>query len=167
PSAGHYGLAELEELGRLHAGITLNIDNLRQEASNTNVIEYHGNTKRIVCPRCHTERPFDITKEQRPGPRCECGEYMKPDVILFGEAIPHRALLESETLAHTCDVAIIVGTSAQVFPAAGIPFTAKDNGAFIIECNVQPTEFTRTITDVFLEGPCGETLPRLVNWVRR
>lgn len=167
PNPGHYALAELERLGHLHAVITQNIDNLHQEAGSTNVIEYHGNTKRIVCLRCHTERPLDIAKEQRPGPRCACGEFMKPDVVLFGEAIPHRALLESEALAQSCDVILIVGTSAQVFPAAGLPFTAKDAGAYVIECNVEPTEFTRTITDAFLRGPSGETLPRLVNWVRR
>lgn len=167
PNAGHDALAELERLGHLQAVITQNIDNLHQEAGNSNVIEYHGNTKRVVCLRCHRHRPFDLAHEQRPGPLCEeCQELMKPDVVLFGEAIPHRALIESERLAQHCDVILVAGTSAQVYPAAGIPYTAKDCGAFVIECNVRPTEFTRSITDVYLQGPSGETLPRLVNWVR-
>lgn len=167
PNPGHYALAELEQMGHLNAVITQNIDNLHQEAGSANVIEYHGNTKRLVCLRCHESHPLDLRTISRPGPRCMCGEYLKPDVVFFGEPIPHRALIEAETLAQRCEVVIIVGTSAQVYPAAGIPYTAKDNGAFIIECNVRPTDFTRTITDIFLEGPCGETLPRLVNWVRR
>ena len=168
PNPGHLALAELERLGHLHAIITQNIDNLHQEAGNSNVIEYHGNTKRVVCLRCHHHRALNLATEKRPGPICpECHELMKPDVVFFGEAIPHRALLEAERLAQHCDVMLVVGTSAQVYPAAGIPRTAKGCGAFIIECNVQPTDFTRGITDVFLEGPSGEILPRLVNWVRR
>ncbi|MFP4500469.1 MAG: SIR2 family NAD-dependent protein deacylase [Candidatus Hydrogenedentota bacterium] len=167
PNTGHLALAELEKMGHLDAVITQNIDNLHQEAGNTKVIEYHGNTKRVVCLKCHTHRRFDAAEEPDIGPRCECGLTMKPDVVLFGEPIPHQALLESERLASTCDVVIVVGTSATVYPAAGIPFTAKQHGAFIIECNTQPTEFTNTVTDVFLQGSSKDTLPTLVNWVRR
>ena len=167
PNAGHRALAELEAMGHLMGIITQNIDNLHQEAGSTNVIEYHGNTKRVVCLKCHEHRAFVAENEPPDGPRCYCGRIMKPDVVLFGEAIPHQALIESETLASTCDTVIIVGTSATVYPAAGIPYAAKQNGAFIIECNTQPTEFTRGITDIFLQGRAAETLPRLVNWVRR
>lgn len=167
PNPGHLALAELEKLGHLKAVITQNIDNLHQEAGNSRVIEYHGNTKRVVCLKCHTHRPFDPAKESRPGPICTCGLIMKPDVVLFGEAIPHEALLDAEELATTCDVVIIVGTSATVYPAAGLPFTAKQHGACIIECNTEQTEFTQSITDVFLRGRAKDTLPRLVNWVRR
>ncbi len=167
PNPGHKALAELEKMGHLVGVITQNIDNLHQEAGNTKVIEYHGNTKRVVCLKCHTRRRFSPAEEPDIGPRCECGLTMKPDVVLFGEPIPHQALLESERLASTCDVVVVVGTSATVYPAAGIPFTAKQNGAFIIECNTQPTEFTNRITDVFLQGSAKDILPTLVNWVRR
>lgn len=162
PNPAHYALARLEEIGRLQAIITQNIDALHFHAGNTSVIEYHGNTDSIVCPACHRRRHIDLAQRKLGAPRCECGGYMKPDVVLFGEIIPPRALLQSETLAQTCDVLIIVGTSAQVYPAAGLPYTAKDQGAFIIECNTDKTDFTRSITDVFLQGPAGITLPRLV-----
>jgi NAD-dependent deacetylase len=72
-----------------------------------------------------------------------------------------QAMLQSQALAQTADVVIIVGTSAQVYPAAELPYAAKENGAFIIECNVEPTDFTNTITDVFIEGRAGTTLPAL------
>jgi NAD-dependent deacetylase len=62
-------------------------------------------------------------------------------------------------------VVLIVGTSAQVYPAASLPLVAKENGAYIIECNIEPTDFTRRITDAFLQGPAGETLPQLVGLV--
>jgi NAD-dependent deacetylase len=90
---------------------------------------------------------------------------MKPDVVLFGEFIPQHAVFESEALAQSTDVVIIVGTSATVYPAAGIPFTAKQHGAYIIECNLEPTEFTTRITDTFLQGKAGTTLPELVGMV--
>ena len=86
---------------------------------------------------------------------------MKPAVVMFGELIPQYALYESEALAQKCDVMVVVGTSAQVYPAAGLPFTAKERGAYIIEANLEPTEFTERVTDSFLVGPCGETLPKL------
>lgn len=165
PNPAHYALARLEEKGFLQAVITQNIDALHQRAGSNTVIEYHGNADILVCSACFRRRRMDISHRDHGAPRCECGGYMKPNVVLFGEIIPPQALLQSETLARTCDALIIVGTSAQVYPAAGLPYTAKDGGAYIIECNVQPTDFTRTITDAFLQGPAGETLPRLADMV--
>jgi NAD-dependent deacetylase len=162
PNPGHFALAELEKRGHLHAIVTQNIDNLHQAAGNSKVIEYHGNAQRLYCLHCGTRRPLDLAGLNGRAPECECEEVMKPDVVLFGESIPKHALYESEILAQTCDVIIVVGTSAQVFPAAGIPYTAKENGAYVIECNVEPTDFTETVTDTFLRGPAGQTLPRLV-----
>lgn len=161
PNPGHLALADLERQGRLEAVITQNIDNLHQEAGNAKVIEYHGNARRLQCLQCHARRPLVIAEIQDSVPECQCGAVMKPDVVLFGENIPRHALFESEILAHACDAIIIVGTSAQVFPAAGIPYTAKENGAYVIECNLEATDFTRTITDAYLEGPAGTTLPEL------
>jgi NAD-dependent deacetylase len=92
---------------------------------------------------------------------------IKPDVTLFGEMIPSDALFEAEQFAQQCDVVIVVGTSAQVFPAAQLPFTAKRHGAYVIEANIERTDFTGTVTDAFLEGRAGETLPRLVELVRQ
>ena len=166
PNPGHYALAELEEIGHLNAIITQNIDGLHQEAGNSSVIEYHGNAATLMCPACHRRRPMDLEQRKLGAPRCECGGYMKPDVVLFGEMIPPEALFRSEALAQTCDVLISVGTSAQVYPAAALPITAKEQGAYVIECNTEKTMFSHTITDAFLEGPSGQTLPRLLELVK-
>ena len=162
PNAGHLALAQLESSGRLDAVITQNIDGLHVRAGNKDVIEFHGSTTHLSCPDCARRSPMDLSRRDFGAPRCQCGGAMKPDVVLFGEMIPPDALMRSQVLAQQCDALIVVGTSAQVFPAAGLPYTAKENGAFIIECNTEPTAFTHAVTNVFLEGPAGETLPRLV-----
>lgn len=166
PNPGHYALAELEALGRMEAVITQNIDNLHTAAGSAKVIEYHGNAHWIVCPACRTRRAFPHGTQIQGAPRCDCGKPMKPDVVLFGELIPPAALREADGLAMYCDLLLIVGTSATVYPAAQLPYTAKDHGAFIIECNIEETEFTGSMTDIFLEGPAGAVLPELVRRVR-
>ncbi|MEX2015621.1 MAG: NAD-dependent deacylase [Candidatus Hydrogenedentales bacterium] len=160
PHAGHRALAELEQAGRLSAVITQNVDNLHQEAGSRRVIEYHGNSRRVVCLDCRAERPFDAAAERPAVPRCGCGGLLKPDVVMFGEMIPQRAMLQAEAYARAADVVLIVGTSAQVYPAAELPLTAKRNGATLIEFNVSETDFTPFV-DVFVQRPAGETLPEL------
>jgi NAD-dependent deacetylase len=167
PNAGHYALARLEEMGILKAVITQNIDDLHFKAGNTAVIEYHGNAGRLMCPACHRRRDMDLAHRKLGAPRCECGGYMKPDVVLFGEMIPPNAMLQSDQVARTCDVLLIVGTSATVYPAAALPAAAKEHGAFIIECNTEETQFTHSVTDAFLQGPAGEMLPQLLLEIER
>ncbi|HDP35768.1 MAG TPA: NAD-dependent deacylase [Candidatus Hydrogenedentes bacterium] len=166
PNPGHYALAELERLGHIKAVITQNIDALHQHAGSNTVIEYHGNADQIACTACFRHRAMDLSQRALGAPRCECGGVMKPDVVLFGEVIPEYAMKTSDMLARGCDVLIVVGTSAQVYPAASLPYLAKEHGAKIIECNTQPTNFTGVITDIFLEGPAGQTLPKLVALVK-
>lgn len=165
PNPAHYALAKLEELGHIKAVITQNIDALHHHAGSKTVIEYHGNADQIACTACFRHRKMDLSQRALGAPRCECGGIMKPNVILFGETIPDYALKTSDMLAKGCDVLIVVGTSAKVYPAASLPFLAKENGATIIECNIEPTSFTQVITDYFLEGCAGETLPKLVDYV--
>lgn len=162
PNPGHYALAELEKYGKLSAIITQNVDNLHQTAGSERVIEYHGNNRRLRCLSCRRTADYALANETSGIPHCYCGGILKPDVVLFGEDIPQQALLQSAAHAKTAEVVIIVGTSAQVFPAAELPFIAKENGAFIIECNLEETDFTQSITDVFLQGKAGTTLPALV-----
>lgn len=166
PNPAHLALAQLEEMGHLRAVITQNIDSLHYEAGNSTVIEYHGNARVLVCPACRRRRTMDLAFRSVGAPRCECGGYMKPDVVLFGEAIPHNALFMGDTLAKGCEVLIVIGTSAQVYPAASLPYTAKQWGAQIIECNTQETDFTQTITDIFLEGPAGKVMPALIDRIQ-
>jgi len=164
PNPGHLALANMEELGALRAVVTQNIDNLHQRAGSKKVIDYHGNAVRLHCLDCHRRRPLDTTElSNEEPPRCACGAILKPDVVLFGEMIPTYALYEAEALAQNADVVLIAGTSAQVYPAAGLPHTAKRHGAAIIECNIEKTDYTRDVTDIFLDGETGTTLPLLLS----
>jgi len=164
----HKALAELEALGYLKAVITQNIDNLHQEGGSREVIEYHGNASRLVCRKCgshYSAEEYDISTRQIP--KCSrCSQILKPEVVFFGEMIPNEALVQSHNLAQFADAVIVVGTSALVYPAASIPYEAKERGATIIECNVEKTGLTRQITDIFIEGPAGQTLPRIVKAVK-
>ncbi|MCX8042487.1 MAG: RNA polymerase subunit sigma, partial [Thermodesulfobacteriaceae bacterium] len=92
PNPAHVALAKLEELGHLVAVITQNIDNLHYEAGSKTVIEYHGNARTLYCPACRRRRPMSLSHKNHGAPRCECGGFMKPDVVLFGEPIPSQAL---------------------------------------------------------------------------
>lgn len=166
PNPGHHALTELQSMGRLEAIITQNIDNLHQESGSVRVIEYHGNGRHMRCVVCAGPAPLDLSQRSEVAPRCDCGGVMKPDVVLFGEHIPRDAMEAADVAAETADVVIIVGTSATVYPAAQLPVTAKQHGAFIIECNLEPTDFTPYVTDVFLKGPSGSVLPKLVDAVR-
>ena len=167
PNPAHYALAQLEQMGLLDAVVTQNVDNLHEAAGSKRVIEYHGNARWLVCPRCRHRDPLDLTQHGDSPPYCFCGSLMNPDVVMFGEVIPSEALVESARLAESCKVLIVVGTSAQVYPAARLPVLARENGAFIIEANIEETDFTHTVTHAFLQGPAGETLPKLVEYVQR
>ena len=85
PNPGHYALAELERMGILKAVVTQNVDNLHQDAGTKNVIEYHGNAKWLICPRCRHRDPLDLSQHRDTPPYCFCGTLMKPDVVMFGE----------------------------------------------------------------------------------
>lgn len=167
PNKAHYALAELEKINLLKAIITQNIDNLHQEAGSRNVIDYHGNTKNLVCMSCHSEyNVSEFRLSDKKIPCCgSCGRILKPSVIFFGENIPFHALHESQKYAENADVVLVVGTSAVVYPAAGIPRTAKMNGAVIIEFNLEETEITSSLTDIFIKGSAGKTLPELLKHV--
>lgn len=163
----HKALARLEEKGYLKAIITQNIDNLHQQAGNKNVIEFHGNASRYECLKCGTEYAAEeIIIEERKPPECKkCSFILKPGFVFFGEMIPQSALFESERLAGSADAILVIGTSAVVYPAASIPYMAKRNGARVIEMNLAKTGLTASISDVYIEGPAGKTLPKLLEYI--
>jgi len=161
PNLAHKALGRLEGLGLLEGVITQNIDNLHQEGGSTNVIEFHGNSKTLICLWCNRQYGFKEMADQMP-PVCTCGKYLKPDIVLFGEAIPLDALNASFDMASTCKALLVVGTSAQVTPASTIPGVAKGAGAIIIEINLEPSMLTASVTDIFLQGHAGELVPALV-----
>lgn len=163
PNAAHIALAKMENMNLLKAVITQNIDNLHQAAGSRKVIEFHGNARSLECLSCGEVYQADEIKIGNMPPRCtECDSILKPGFIFFGEAIPLQAIYESELLASTADAILVIGTSAIVYPAASIPFTAKANGAQVIEVNLESTPLTNSVTDVFLKGSASMVLSRLL-----
>jgi NAD-dependent deacetylase len=165
PNPAHIGLFELESLGYLHCVITQNIDNLHQSGGTANVIEYHGNGSSLSCLFCGTVYPA-VEKRGGNPPRCSCGKILKPDVVMFGEAIPVEALNRSFDLASKSEALLVIGTSATVSPANTIPSIAKRNGAVLIEINMERTHLTDSMTDIFLQGNAGTIVKSLVSEVK-
>jgi NAD-dependent deacetylase len=161
PNPGHYALAELARRVPRLTLVTQNVDGLHQRAGSQGVLEYHGS---ILRDRCTVEQVIaDRSEESRHGlPRCAaCGGLLRPDVVWFGEAIPAGPMLAAAEAASRCDVFMSVGTSSQVYPAAGLAENARDAGATVIEVNPQSTALSGTI-DIALAGASGILLPRLV-----
>jgi NAD-dependent deacetylase len=161
PNAGHAALAALEAAGLLSCVVTQNIDGLHQAAGSRRVLEMHGNWRTMSCLRCRRRVGSDTVPLARLPPLCACGGPLKPDVTLFGEIIPAGLIEQAWKEARSCDCLLVVGTSAEVAPAASLPVAAHDAGAFLIEVNVEVTSITDTLVDLRLEGPAAIILPRL------
>jgi len=166
PNPAHVGMGELEKMGYLECIITQNVDNLHQAGGAEHVIEYHGNASTLSClwcGKCYDARD----KRNESPPKCRCGRVLKPDVVFFGEAIPGDALNQSFQLASSAQALMIVGTSALVSPANTIPAVAKQNGAKVIEINMEETHLTHTLTDIFIQGSAGHIMSDLVAQVKK
>jgi len=174
PNPGHRALAEMEKMGILKWTITQNIDGLHQKAGSRKVLDYHGNAFRHRCVACGSRfesGAFDLKKlleEDRLPPLCSgCGGVLKSDVVHFHEPIPFDVAEQSLEEASRCDVALICGTSAVVYPFARLPQVAKQrppgNKCIIVEVNAEPTPLTeRGISDYLLQGKTGQVLPQII-----
>ncbi len=164
PNPAHFFLAKLENANKLSAVITQNIDNLHQEAGSKEVIEYHGNSRRLVCLECGRTYASDDLNLNKDLPLCEHDHaVLKPDFVFFGESIPEQAVIRSTEEAGKADVMIVIGTTGEVMPASLIPRMASNNGATIIEINPEETVYTESITNIFLQGEAGEVCTKLAN----
>jgi NAD-dependent deacetylase len=165
PSPAHLALGALEKAGFLKAVITQNVDGLHQEAGNTNIIEYHGNMRNLVCLKCRKKIPLkQEVLTAMPYPTCDrCNKAMKPDGVFFGEQIPISAIEAAHEAVENCKIIMIIGTSGVVYPAAEVPFQAASRGAAVVEINVNPTPFTSAVTQYFLEGSASQVLPRIID----
>ena len=163
PNAAHSGLSVLEKMNILRAIVTQNVDGLHQAAGSRRVIEYHGNLDELICVYCWKRYPTRARWVPGVLPLCDCGEILKPNVVLFGEPIPWLAQEQAEEEARTCGVLLVIGTSAQVSPACDIPRLAKASGAAVLEINPEPTSLTASVADIHLQGSASEVLRRLLN----
>ncbi len=162
PNNAHKGLAKLEKRGILKTVITQNVDGLHQKAGNTDVIEFHGNFARHRCMQCDTRTETrNLVMTQIP-PKCDCGGIFRPECVFFGEMIPQEAMWRSRHAASNCDIMLVVGTSANVQPAAYMPVIAKNSGAKIIEINTETTPLTGHISDHILLGKAGKIMDLLI-----
>ena len=161
PNPGHYALAELEKRVSNFTLITQNVDGLHELAGSHNVLRLHGSIWRVRCLGCNNER-FDrrIPFPEIP-PKCECGGTLRPGVVWFGEALPQDVWQAAENAARTAELFLVIGTSAVVYPAAGLAQIAKSSGARVVEINIAETQLSDQI-DQFLQGPSGELLPQLI-----
>ncbi len=176
PNAGHYALAELEKIGVLKCTITQNIDSLHEKAGTEHLLEYHGSVAKLRCISCNARfrrDEFDLQKlleENKLPPRCpKCQGIIKTDGVFFGEPIPSDVAEQSLEEAWKCNLMLICGTSAVVFPFANLPRVARQAaGATIIEVNAEPTPLTEErISDYLIQGKTGEILPMIVEEVKK
>ncbi len=164
PNMAHHALANLEGKGLLKNIITQNIDNLHQEAGSQEVIEFHGTSHHLICTQCGRHFGIEEVSMNSLPVKCDaCGGLVKPDFIFFGEGIPRDAYEKSLDAARQAAVFLVIGTTGEIMPASQIPFLAKENGAKIIEVNTEPSKFTSTVTDIFLQGKATEVMQQLVN----
>jgi NAD-dependent deacetylase len=162
PNPGHFALAALEQ--RLGSDrftvVTQNVDGLHRAAGSRNVLEIHGSIARIRCTGCGERR--ESTEELPEQPRCgTCGEWLRPDVVWFHEMLPEDVWERAIIATYESGVFFVVGTSAVVYPAAGLIDVARRKNVPVVEVNLQATAASGRV-DVSLFGPSGEVLPRLV-----
>jgi NAD-dependent deacetylase len=160
PNPAHKVIAAWQDQFAELTLVTQNIDGLHQKAGSKNVIELHGSIWRTRCISCGARFESPLTG-RRPDACLACADRLRPDVVLFGEMLPAGAFEKAAARAVKCDLCFVVGTSAIVYPAAGIPEIAKSAGAFVCEINPERTPLSNVCNEV-LQGKAGEVLPQLL-----
>lgn len=161
PNPAHLTIAEMQSHFKDVTVVTQNVDNLHRRAGSKKIFELHGNIERNFCINCkkfHNEE-LDFSAGI---PKCECGGLIRPDVVWFGEYLPEDQFLGGEKAAINSDIFFVVGTSAIVYPAAGLIYTAIASGAVIVEINIEETSLTSMANYSFF-GKAGEILPALLD----
>jgi len=173
PNRAHIALKEMEEMGKILAIVTQNIDSLHQKAGSSpeKIIEIHGTAFSVSCLSCGKKyEREDIQSRLLAGekaPSCDaCRGILKPDTISFGQAMPAAKMDASFRYSLECDLCIVLGSSLVVYPAASIPMQAVENGAGLIIVNREPTPMDG-VADVVIHGALGKTLTALMEQLRR
>jgi len=161
PNPGHVALAALERAGLVQAIVTQNIDTLHTRAGSIDVVEVHGSIRRAVCLSCGALEPLErvlVQLADSPVPRCQrCGEVPKPDVVLFGELLGLDRLARAERLAREAALLLVVGSSLQVWPIAGLPGETLAHGGALAIVNREPTSYDAR-ADLVVTGSAATTL---------
>jgi NAD-dependent protein deacetylase/lipoamidase len=162
PNAAHEALAALERGGWVSAVVTQNIDMLHERAGSRAVVEVHGSIRTSSCLQCYTRVPLaDVVRslDEAPAPGCPtCGQVLKPDVVMFGELLPRAATDRANELARRAALVLVVGSSLEVWPVAGLPLEAR---SFAV-VNRGPTALDGDAV-LKIDAPAGETLTRVAH----
>jgi NAD-dependent protein deacetylase/lipoamidase len=158
PNPAHQALAELERRGLVEAVITQNVDRLHERAGSRNVIEVHGSLRTSSCLECGHSESFERVVELLPVPHCQrCGSVLKPDVVMFGELLPEEAIDRAFELARGAGLFLVIGSSLEVYPVAGLPEQALDAGAALAIVNRGSTAYDAR-AHLTVEASAAETL---------
>jgi len=155
PNKAHLALAELERRGKLKAIVTQNVDSLHHKAGSVNVLELHGSRSRYFCMNCRKKYTVDVVLESKDIPTCSCGGTIKPDVVLFEEALDEDVIERSVRAISEADMLIVGGTSLNVYPAAGM--IQHYNGRMLVLINQTETAYDK-YANIVIRDPIGETL---------
>ena len=158
PHVGHQVVSSVEKNHSDVTIVTQNIDGMHQRAGSNNVIELHGSLWRVRCGCSETREDMGETYEYRKCPKCS--NWLRPDIIWFEDMLDHEVYTKATDIISNSDLFISIGTSALVYPAAGLPMTAKMNGARCIEINIDQTEISTLYHDNMI-GKAGDILPKL------
>ena len=158
PNAAHNEIARWQELFEDFQLVTQNIDGLHQKAGSRDVIELHGSIWRARCVTCETRHEIPRTGP-RPDSCFDCGDSLRPDVVLFGEMLPHGAFERAAAKATESDLCVVIGTSGLVYPAASLPEIARAHSAYLCEVNPERTPLS-DLCDEVLAGKAGDVLLR-------
>ena len=165
PNPAHIALAELERRGLVRAVITQNIDLLHERAGSRDVIEVHGSIRTSTCPRCGARYGLDDVLrllESESAPRCaRCGAVLKPDVVFFDELLPEEAIDRATALAEEARLLLVVGSSLEVYPVAGLPLLTLRAGGTVAIVNKGPTPLDGR-AELRISGSAGEVLGEMV-----
>jgi len=166
PNITHDVLAKLEEMGKLSAIVTQNIDGLHQKAGSKNVYEIHGSTQENYCSRCKKEYDADYIFETTESiPKCKCRGLIRPNVTLYGEQLPNDAVKKALKAIEEADMLIIGGTSLQVYPAAG--FVTNFAGKHMVIINKEKLDVPLHPTeDLVFEDSLGDIFTKIDEWLR-
>lgn len=161
PNAAHKALVDLERRKPGFTLITQNVDGLHDLAGSGKMLKLHGDIWRMRCLECGANFPNRRVPLPKLPPHCACGGMARPGVVWFGEPLPEGMMKEAEHAVTSAQVFLVIGTSAVVYPAAGLIPYAKQSGARVIEINTEATPAT-AIVDCALQGPASEILPALL-----
>lgn len=161
PNAAHRALVQLEIRKPRFTLITQNVDGLHDLAGSGKILKLHGDIWRMRCLECGANFPNRRVPLPKLPPHCACGGMARPGVVWFGEPLPDGMMKEAEHAVSEAQVFLVIGTSAVVYPAAGLVPYAKQSGAKVIEINPEPSALA-SMADCVLQGPAGELLPQLL-----